>query len=357
VRLFIKDVILIVGTAFAIIFPLLMASTINIQTAFWVFSALVFIVCELGFNLDFSVSKRFYGRDFLISIVNKFWMIAIALFALISIKASWAIETQFLKRQKSLSEIAFEISKVLSVISGDKFITANFRGIGALDNLGLSWGSRHRLIEGSVRDIYSKNREALDYLDFDPRVSFFISAHENYFFPNHFGINDNVQKIHSLFTAKSDDLGFKKVAEISRNSADFDIWYRPNAQPYLQYIDFGDTWIGSSLPVAIGNTELCGNGKVSGKLNLSITFPNPNVSNYKPPFFITMSPKNSSNVIASAVVNHYGDANVSLVIQNADCGIYHMVIDKTFSTSADSRTLSAQFVKMDSNFKFDSSKK
>lgn len=348
-----KSLLIKIGTSFALIFPLLMAEHLNIQTVFWVFAALSFIVCEIGFDLATIIKARFGDMKLFSFNLDRVWLFALSLFSLMFIKGSWGYETQYLKQQKIVSEISFEIAKVLNKIPDDKFITANFRGVGALDNLGLSWGSPHRLIEGSVKDIYAKKKYASYYLNFDEKVSFFISAHDNYFFPLVFGINDHVKEISDLFKERSGELGFRKLTTITKYNQSFDIWYRPSTQAHLQFLNFRDYWIATELPLDIGNEDLCSDQSVSGRLNVSLNFPNPNIVDYKPPFVVSLINKNSEKLVSSAVVNDYGEAHFYFDIKNISCGKYHLVIDKTFSTGNDSRKLSAQFINLDSDLKFD----
>jgi putative flippase GtrA len=351
-----KSVTIIIGTSFAIIFPLLMAATLNIQTVFWVFAALIFIVCELGLNLLPAIISKLRSCSFIPIALSYLWLVIIAFFSLFYIRLSWGIETQYLKQLKSNSEIGFEISRVLNKIQGTKYITGNCRGVGAIDNNGLSWDNQNELIEGSIRDIYSKNKNTSDYLNFNNKVSFFISAHDNYFCPLMFGINDHVKELNILFAEKSSELGFRKVAEIARNNTNFDIWYKPAVQSHLQYANFDDSWISSSLSIDVGNKELCAGEMVSGKLYFSVNFPNPNIANYTPPFLISLHSKNSKDIISSVIVNNYGKAAVELDVQNIACGNYELSFDKIFSKKADPGELSAQYIKLDSALKFVSAK-
>ena len=183
-----KTVAIIVGISFAIIFPLLMASTINLMVVFWVFAALAFIVCELGVNVLSSMAKKLSEFYFISPKLSHIWIVVVPLYSLFYMRLSWGMETRYLQELKTRSEIGFDISAVLKKIPGTKYITSNCRGIGTIDNIGLSWGSSDELIEGSIQDIYSKNKNARDYLNFNDKVSFFISAHDNYFCPLMFGI-------------------------------------------------------------------------------------------------------------------------------------------------------------------------
>jgi putative flippase GtrA len=352
-----KSALLIVGISFALIFPLLMAATINIMTVFWIFSVLVFIVCELGLNLWIKINNKINNFSIISTALNIFGIVVVSFFTLFFMHLSWGMETKYLQELKARSEIGFEISAVLKEIPGTKYVTSNCRGIGTIDNIGLSWGSSDELIEGSIQDVYSRKKNINDYLEFNDKVSFFISAHDNYFCPLMFGINDHVKALNNLFASKSQEFGFRKVSEIARNNTNFDIWYRPNVQqPYLQYAGFGDNWISSNLSIEIGSKKLCAEEKVGGKIFLSVNFPNPNIANYTPPFLIALHSKNSKEIITSAIVNNYGNADVILDLKNIVCGEYELSFDKAFSTKADPRELSAQFIKLDSALKFEPSK-
>jgi hypothetical protein len=352
-----KFLLITIATPLALIFPLFMSEYLNIQTTFWVFVPLIFIVCEIGFHLVPLIKARFnYSETFAFNL-GRVGLVVLSIFTLLFIKKSWGYETQFLNQQKMVSEIAFEIAKVVNKIPETKFITSNFWGIGALDYNGLSWGNNHNIIYKGVADIYSKKKFASYYLDFDNQVNIFISAHDNYSFPLAFGINEHVKEINDLFKERSGELGFRQLTTITKYNQSFDIWYRPSTQAHLQFINFRDYWIATELPLDIGNEDLCSDQTVSGRLNVSLNFPNSNVVDYKPPFVISLINKNSEKLISSAVVNDYGESHFYFDIKNISCGKYHLVLDKAFSTKKDSRKLSAQFINLDSVLKFDLSEK
>ena len=352
-----NSIVIIIGTSLAAIFPLLISATINVQTTFWVFSAIAFIVCELTFDNITVMGKKlqnYASSNFLYKYIS---LRIISLFSFTFMRMSWGVETQYLSQQKKVSEISFDIAKVLNIEPDNKFITANFRGIGPLDNLGLSWNSTQKLIEGSVSDIYTKEHDANYYLNFDKKVSFFISAHDNYFFPLSFGINDHVKEINAIFNLKSTNFGFIKVSEISKHNTNFDIWYRPSANPHLQFLDFKDKWIATNLPIEFGKKDLCKNHTLSGKIVLNTFFPNPNLPTYAPPFSISLLEASSNNLISSTTVIDYGYSELTFKLKNLECGKYNLYFNKTFSTKADERRLSAQFITLDSALKFDLNEK
>jgi hypothetical protein len=128
----------------------------------------------------------------------------------------------------------------------------------------------------------------------------------------------------------------------------------PNVQLHLQYANFGDNWISWNLTIEVGSKELCAEERVSGKLYFYANVPNPDVANYAPPFLITLRSKGSRNIFSSAIVNNYGNADVTLDLRNMACGEYELSFDKAFSTNQDPRKLSAMFIKRDSAFRFDS---
>lgn len=350
-------VIMIVGIAFALILPLLMAQYLNVMTVFWVFVVFAFVLCEVGFNLLPILKTKSSALKLSSNQFSFILFLVIITFTMPALKSGWRHETKFLANQKEVSEIAFEISKILNKVEYKKYITANFRGVGALDNTGLSWGSPIRIEEGSVKDIYSKKEHASYYLNFNEQVSFFISAHDNYFFPLAFGINEHVKAIHHLFEEKADELGFRKIALISKNNFNFDIWYRPSAQANLEFINYGDHWIATQLPVEIGNQSFCSGQIVSGFLHFSVDFSNPKIANFQPPFNVSLVEKSSGKTVSSTMINHFGPSDFSLKLNKVDCAQYYLVFDKTFSTKKDARKLSAQFINLRSALKFDLSKK
>lgn len=349
-----RSAALVTGMSLFVCIPLVMASSLNIMVVFWVYTALIFMICELGIVIsndsNLIIKKLIFPNG---AVIKNIIFVCALLNCTFFLHRSWSYELPYLRLQKDISKIAFDISTVLDSESGTPTIAANFFGVGALDNLGLAWRRRDNFFYGGISDVYSKNKNPAEYLELKQATNFFITAHENYFFAPHFGINDHIKETHRLFTERSSELGFWKVKEISRDGKIFDIWYRPRAQAYLQYASFGDNWISRNLPIEIGTKSLCSGEKISGKLNFSVNFPNPNLPSYTPPFLITIQGKNAKSILASEVINNYGNADVVFDLKNIICGEYELSIDKTFSTKADPRELSAQFIKIDSTFKFD----
>lgn len=348
-----KLIALIVGISLAVCLPLLMASSLNIQVVFWVYASLIFIVCELGFPIFCGLSEKLSRPSLGIDVKKNIILTLISLGSIFFLSRSWSYEIPYLRQQAALSEIAFDISKVLNTEQGVPTVASNYRGVGALDILGLAWRRESNYSYGGIGDIYSKNKNPNEYLELQKSTNFFIAAHENYFFAPHFGINDHIRETYRLFSEKSSELGFKKIEKISRKGKNFDIWYRPVAQAYPQYASFNDTWISWRMPLEIGVEKLCAGDRVSGVLDLSISFQNPNLPTFAPPFLITVRKQNSTDALSSSIVKNYGVVDTSFNLKNIDCGKYELSIDKAFSTKADPRELSAQFVKLESAFKFD----
>lgn len=348
-----RSIVLIIGLALAVSFPLLMASSLNIQVVFWIYASLIFMVCELGFLFYYTDAEK--PRKSLLSVLvfKNVFLVCISLGCIFFLVRSWNYEVPYLRQQQDISKISFDISKVFDNEPSTPTVAANYRGVGALDITGLAWRKDGNYAYGGINDIYSKNKKPAEYLALKETTNFFITAHENYFFAPHFGINDHIKETHRLFSEKSSEMGFRQVKEISRDGRDFDIWYRPGVQAHLQYASFGDNWISWKLPLDIGNEELCNGSRVSGKLNFSASFPSPNLTTYAPPFIVTVRNKKSGEVVSTGIVNEYGIANTSLNVEKIDCGKYELSIDKSFSTKADPRELSAQFIKLESILKFE----
>lgn len=352
-----RSVALVAGVSLSVCFPLLMASSLNIQVVFWVYASLIIIVCELGFPLFHSIAEKRGRLPISYAAVKKLFILFISIGCIFFLARSWSYEVRYLTQQKDISKIAFDISTVLDSEPGTPTIAANYRGVGALDGLGLAWRRKGNYSDGNIEDIYSKNKKPAEYLELKEDTNFFIAAHENYFFAPHFGINDHVKETHRLFSENSSVMGFRKVREISRDGRSFDIWYRPGAQAHLQYASFGDKWISWRLPLEIGSEKNCAGERVSGTLNVSVDFPNPGLPGYAPPFLISVYDKKSEGVISSVAVNKYGVENAVFNLKNIACGKYELSIDKAFSTKSDSRELSALFIKLESALKFDAAKK
>ncbi len=344
---------LVVGSSLSVCFPLLMASSLNIMVVFWVYIALLFIICELGFLIYndnvLRINKLYFPRS---GVIKNGILVGFLVAFMFFMYSSWDYEVPYLKHQSNISKIAYEISRVIDNEEGTPTIATNYAGIGPLNEVGLSWHRSDILFNGGIDDIYSKNKHPSDYLVLKGSTNFFITAHDTYFFPSFLGINDHIKETHDLFTLKSSEFGFRKVKEISGGGRSFDIWYRPGVQVYLQYSSYGDNWISRNLPIKIGAESLCSGEKVSGKLYFSVNFPNPSITNYKPPFLITLNDKNSNNILSKALVNNYGDADVILDVQNISCGEYVISFDNSFSTNNDARNLSAMFVKLEGAIKF-----
>lgn len=347
-----RRVALIFATAFSPCIPLFLASSLNIQTVFWIYVCIVFFICESFQVLEMpSISIFPHSRN-----LHNLGQIPLGLgcitFFFIFILKSWAYELPYLRQQKSLSEISQEIASVFEDTQEKPVIVTNFRGVGSLDLLGLSWWRPNTIGYGGIEDIYSKNISPEDYLKLSPVTNFFIAAKDNYFWPPHFGINLLVQPIYSLFNEKSSELGFKKIKAISKRGHIFDIWYRPSATVHLQYSDYKDYWISNSVPVTIGSPTLCGESLVSGDLNISILIPNPPAPNFAPPFVATIEEIDSQKMVSRFVVDRYGQVTMSFKIDGVRCGDFSLKFDKSFQASPDPRYLSAMLEKSESSLKF-----
>lgn len=348
-----KFAILFFGIAFSICLPLFLASSLNVQVVFWVYSSLVFVICECGFLIIQEKNQWFdrYSSKYAV-FKNSYLFLTLSVFLFFGAR-SWAYEVSYLKQQYDISKISFDIADVLDSAPGAPVIASNFRGVGAIDMLGLSWRKQTAYYYGGIQDIYSKNREPSDYLRLAESTNFFIAAQDNYFFAPHFGINSHISETHRLFSEKSAEFGFAKIYQIARSGKYFDIWYRPGAEAYPQYINFNDSWIGSSLPIEIGAEKICGPIEVTGNLKFKLHFQNPDVTSFAPPFFLSIRKDGNEDVLSSATVDRYGVVEVLFPLEHVSCGRYSLHIDKTFTTNADPRHLSAQFLELNGALKFD----
>ena len=147
-------------------------------------------------------------------------------------------------------------------------------------------------------------------------------------------------------------MGFRRLPTISQDGRFFDIWYRPSVNKHLEYESYGDLWISKVLPLEIGNGTLCASQPVTGRLNISLFFPNPNVAQYAPPFTVTLKNRDTKAVLIEKSVKEYGSANINFELNGINCGNYEVAIDKQFSTDKDKRNLSAQYVSISGVFKF-----
>lgn len=339
--------IAVLGAAFSICIPLLMASSLNIQVVFWVYVCIVFVISE---NLNIIASSK-ESQKLLFRIGIFKWNLVLLSFVLFFyLVKSWNYENLYLERQKIISDIALDINRILSLDSANSVVSSNYRGVGPLDLIGLAFYASDQYAYGGIEDIYSKNKNPIDYLELKSNNNFYIAARENYFFAPHFGINHYIKEIYELFDQKSVSLGYKKIAELSNQGRYFDIWYKPGVHGYPL---MSDNWISRYLPLAIGTQKLCGTDSVSGTINLSVNFSNLYSSDFKPPFLVTIQAKDSAKILARSVVDHYGSADIALDVKNVKCGDYQLSIDKFFTTQEDPRELSAQFVKLDGIFRFD----
>jgi hypothetical protein len=351
-----RNIILITGVAAAVCLPLLLASSLNIQVVFWVYTSLIFIACELGRLIFNDQSKKINSSFFSALVIKNIGLTLVCMGSILLLARSWNFEVPYLRNQNEISKIAFDISAELNKAPGAPTIVANYRGVGALDVLGLEWNRVDKFSYGGIDDIYSKNKSPSEYLNFKESTIFFIAAHENYFFAPHFGINDHIKETYQLFSEKSSEFGFRNIRTISRSGRDFDIWYKPGAQAHLQFSAFGDSWVSQKLPVELGEKSLCAENSISGKLVFHLDFPNPGMPGYTPPFLINFSSKFRDQVSYSSSVNKYGNADVVFELVNVPCGMYELTVDKSFSTKIDPRNLSVLFISMESQLKFASTK-
>jgi hypothetical protein len=335
------------GAAVSICVPLLVASSLNIQVVFWVYVCIVFVIAE---NINIILEKESSKKKSYRCDIFRIYLFLFSVLFLFYVVKSWNYESSYLNRQKVISETAIQINKMLSLEPGGAVVSSNYRGVGPLDLIGLAFYNSDQYTYGGIEDIYSKNKTPVDYIKLKSDNNFFIAARENYFFAPHFGINHHIKEIYELFDQNSAGLGYKKIAELSNQGRYFDIWYKPGAHGYPL---MSDKWISRYLPLAIGTQKLCGADSVSGTINLSLNFPNPYSSDFKPPFRLTIQAKDSEKILARTVVDHYGATDIAMDVKNVKCGEYQLSIDKFFTTQSDPRELSAQFVKLDGIFRFD----
>lgn len=334
--------------AIAAVTPLFLAQSLNVQVVFWVYAALVFFIAEVGliFWRRFSPSRRRGG------------LAAIGCLALVAMGASlgiasWKWETRYLGQLAKLTEIRNAIAKEFADAFDVHYFASNYRGVGPLDLNGITFDQRRFFQNGSVVDIYSKGKSAESYLDVNEKVNIFVAARQNYFFPPHFGVNDVIPETYRLFQTEGPERGFMRIAEVEEQGRGFDVWYRPGMNVFLQFLEQGDRWIASTVPVGIGTSRLCRSHVVSGSLEFDLSFPRvERAPEFTPPFVVLL--KNvGGEIVGTSVVDKFGESRVIIEVHDVPCGNYSLSIDKSFSSPQDPRPLSAMLVKFSSALRFD----
>lgn len=330
--------------------PLFFAQSLNVQVVFWVYAAMVFVVAEVGAKFWESVNA-IRVRKLIASVA----CLGLLVGWLSSSAASWKQETRHLGHLSKLTDIKRSVVREFLDAPDVKYFASNYRGVGPLDLYGLNFNEKWSLQDGGVFDIYTKGKSVDAYLDINDKVNLFVVAHQNYFFPHHFGVNDVISETRRAFEMVGPKKGFKRVAEIREQGRVFDLWYRPGMNVFLQFLEYGDYWVASMVPVRIGTSRLCRDNLISGEIEYDLSFPRVAEDSYFSPPFVVMLKNEEGGVVGSAIVNQFGESKVRIKISGVSCGNYFLSIDKHFSTVRDPRPLSAILNRYSSSLYFDNS--
>jgi len=353
-----KYLALVLSMPLSICLPLFSAKTLNIQVVFWVYVCLIFTICEFGMQIIKFIHQRFsnisLSKKIIIQVVLIFCMIC---YMIHSVYNSWKYEVKYLSEIKHISEISFKITQNINSGFGGVMVSANFMGIGPLDILGLNFYNKpeNKYSDLALQDHFQHIDDFKKYLMPRLKSNYIILADENYFFPKIFPINQCIKETYHFFTNNLCNYGFKKINHISVKGKNFDIWYRPNTIIHLQYANHGDSWISSKVPLEIGRNDILEGASISGRLAICLSFPMVEFENYAPPFEVSITKAGSNEVVSSATVTKYGENELIFNLANIKPGYYELNIDKKFKSKSDPRELSAQFIQIADELKYDPS--
>jgi hypothetical protein len=342
-----RSMLLTLGISFFVTLPLLLASALNIQVVFWIYTVLTFISCEFTAAIYKKINFKNINLKLNIILHSLYWL-GLYTILIVFLHQSWKIETIVMEQDHAISNIAFEMSDILNREPGLPTIASNFFGIGQLDYRGLGWSSNRTLKIGMEAEIFTK-KPASDYLRLRPDTNFYIAAKSNYYFSPIFDINTHIPETYLLFSRQAGGMGFRKIQVVGSAEQNYTIWYRPSVQADLP----AGAWISPTMSLQLGSVKNCGAQRVSGDLDLSADFENPAHPGFAPPFLVTLRQPEAPQILSSFLVDKYGLAHIPLAVKHLSCGRYEVAIDKSFSTREDSRTLSAMFVGVSGHLRFD----
>lgn len=327
--------------------PLMLASSLNVQVVFWVYAAMIFVIAELLHRpLAHGTSGAHTKRALSLAVV-----LLVVISLLLTLPPAWTREVRHLRQIADYSRIGERIWAEIGSAADIHNVASNYYGIGPLDVAGLRFVSGRKLDYKGVRDYFSRGIAPASYLKFDDSLNLFISAHDDYSFPPHFGINDVVAETHREMLVRGKSLGFRRVARISDRGRGFDLWYRPGMVPFLPFESYLDFWVGERLPVQIGDPALCGAETLSGRISLHLEFPGVDDPAYKQPFEVTLV-NDGGEVISGSVVDEAGRVKLDFDVLGIRCGDYRFHFSHQFSTAADPRRLSALYLGHDTALRF-----
>ena len=245
-----KQFALLCLTTLALLTPLFLASSLNVQVVFWPFAAIVLTVCESTALVYMANCERWSRHVLPIRRwAPSFFAAVVVVYLAVMLTKSWKYEVPNLAQQKITTNASTELSGWMNMEPGNPLIASNFRGVGSLDVLGLSLARDSNFRYSGMEDVFSKKLMPSEYVQAAKGVNFFIAAHENYYFPVSLGINAQIKATFKAFLEQSQAMGFKKLPLSPLNATKFSLWYRPTAHPMLQFAAYSDNWIAGSMPI------------------------------------------------------------------------------------------------------------
>lgn len=346
-----KDSLQVVALAVSVMTPLLLAASLNIQVVFWVYAAMVFSIIEIiwitardGVTVDHSRGSS------ALKCLSAIILIGALGYAL---PKSWAREAGYLAELSEQSQISRSISSTIKASEDIRSIATNYAGNGPLGNVGIGYASGRLFQYGGVRDFYTKNLDASSYVNFDESLNLFVAARENYSFPVHFGINDRIAETNAFMAKNGESMGFRQISSVVQKGKAFDLWYRPGIVVFPEFAATRDPWIAERLSFQVGTSSFCGDRRVSGTITLDLMFPSVAATpTFAPPFKVSVV-DSTGNTLYQTSVGQAGTSQATLALQGVPCGELRAVFDKSFSSSADPRRLSAILQGYSAKLRFD----
>jgi hypothetical protein len=222
-------------------------------------------------------------------------------------------------------------------------IFQNFAGIGQLDYHGLEVASGTVFGWAPVNNISYEERMA-QYLDGLEHASVAFIANRNFLWPPYLGVNHRTEQIAQWVRQHGREHGWVRAARLTYDGHDdryIDVFVRPSVRVELKYAAFGDRWLDAETTVLFKSPAAT--QPLDGyALEVSAMVPAVEGRFFQPPIDASLV-DSSDRVIARATMTRPGRNTLCFPLDGAFPGTYRLVFDKTFSTKADPRHLSALY--------------
>lgn len=257
--------------------------------------------------------------------------------------ASFVLAIRSIGLQKPVTQLATGLVQSMAGLA-NPVVFQNYAGVGQLDFQGLEVAAGRTLGWRRVDNI-SYNKGLADYLAVLQLADVALVANRNFMWPSYVGVNHKTEAIAKTVAARATELGLSKSARLYFDSGTdnyIDVYVRPTLAVKLKYERFDDYWLDLETALVIGGPEKT-HALAGYVMELDLMVPGVD----DPAFVLPLTAKliaPDGRVAGTTVITRAGTTKVVFPLDGLLPGIYRLVFDKTFSTKADPRKLSAMFV-------------